>query len=152
MSSTYTGHHAQHRGLQGHSVGGMYPYTIMGMEHQGKTVYAWYNCCTGAQGEAMPTYDEAYRDWETTVVPLGELLGSETPGFWIERVIGGWRAVDTTRPSRTCPVRVERSRAEADAVRMHSVDQFPKMPEGHTPSGSSETGIDWINFLGDVPQ
>ena len=152
MTGIYTGHHAQHRGLQAHSVGEMYPYTIMGTsDGYGKTEYAWMNCNTGEQGAWFRTYAEAYQSWEMHEAPIGTRVQGPSSTLCIQRVLGGWRAVDTERPERMSPVRMHKARAASDAERMHLVDQFPKMPEGHTPSGSKETGIDWINFLGDVP-
>lgn len=68
MSAEYTGH-GEHAGLQRHSVGEDYPFTIVGTSSgTGRTRYAWFNCQTGKQGEWKRTHKEAEIDLYATRV------------------------------------------------------------------------------------
>ncbi len=60
----YTGHGAGTGGLQQHSVGAEYPYTIMGRQAHADAPTQWcvFDTRTGKEGELRRTYREAMLD------------------------------------------------------------------------------------------
>lgn len=60
---TYTGHGATTGGLQGHSVGDDYPYTVIGVQRgPGRTQYAAFDTRSASEGHPRRTYAEARMD------------------------------------------------------------------------------------------
>lgn len=66
MSNNYTGHGAKTGGLQQHSIGDLYPYTVMAVGHgPTKLMYCAFDCRSGSTGRERHTYAEAERDIHT---------------------------------------------------------------------------------------
>lgn len=66
MVAGYTGHGANTGGLQQHSLGDLYPYTIIakGDCSRGKAALSWHalDCRSGSEGPARRSYREAELD------------------------------------------------------------------------------------------
>ena len=62
MSMQYTGHGAATGGLQGHSVGSDYPYTVIGISKGAGLMWAAFDTRSGAEGYLRRTYAEAAMD------------------------------------------------------------------------------------------
>lgn len=58
----YTGHGAKTGGLQGHSVGSMYPFTIEAIGNLNPVRWRWRNLNTGQVGKPQPTHNLAVID------------------------------------------------------------------------------------------
>lgn len=58
-SQNYSGHGATTGGLQQHSIGDTYPWTVVARQLDGITEYAAFNCCTNETLAFLPTYKEA---------------------------------------------------------------------------------------------
>lgn len=58
----YTGHGAKTGGLQGHSVGDLYPYTVIGVSKSGALYWSVMDTRTGAEGFRRRSYQEAVLD------------------------------------------------------------------------------------------
>lgn len=58
----YTGHGSNTGGLQRHSIGDMYPYTVAGVGRLGQVRWVAVDLRTGNEGEVRLTYKEAELD------------------------------------------------------------------------------------------
>lgn len=58
-ANQYTGHGANTGGLQCHSVGSMYPFTIEAFGNLRPTKWRWRNLVTGQRGTPQPTHNLA---------------------------------------------------------------------------------------------
>lgn len=60
--TAYTGHGAKTGGLQRHSVGDMYPFTVIAKGVPGRIKWHAMDLRTGNEGHPRPTYKEAELD------------------------------------------------------------------------------------------